>query len=272
MSLSDFVSFLKVFTPGVGPANSNDSRRQVLTRLKFIGRLQPHDKIDSRTLRIESNSIITPLKRLFVTGDSRETTLNFFSSTIDRSFEIIAGHINSKNVADRIFCANVIQDLIASVKGLRATQGTYADDNYTVCEIDVIVQAVQAKIWETQQAYPELFTMKELCMAQIDKETDDQATQPIIPFAGNFSSEELNKLNTGSPKTKNVRAVIAAPNNSRISAPIAQGIGKSGTVFSPIKTFVPEPRPLATLVEDEEYESDGDRSSVDIKPQTNEDN
>lgn len=270
MSLSDFVSFLKVFTPGVSPANSNDSRRQVLTRLKFIGRLQPHDKIDSRTLRVESNSIITPLKRLFVTGDSRETTLNFFSSTIDRSFEIIAGHINSKNVSDRIFCANVIQDLIASVKGLRATQGTYADDNYTVCEIDVIVQAVQAKIWEIQQVYPDLFTMKELCMVQIDKEPDDQSNNPINPFAGNIGHDELTKLNTGSPKTKIPKAVISSQSVSRISAPIAQSIGKSGTVFSPVKTFAPESRPLPTLPENEEYESDGDRSSMDVNLQIDE--
>lgn len=265
MSLSDFVSFLKVFTPGSGPTNNNDSRRQVLTRLKFIGRLQPHDKIDSRTLRVESNSIITPFKRLFVTGDSRETTLNFFSSTIDRSFEIIAGHINSKNVSERIFCANVIQDLIASVKGLRATQGTYEDDNYTVCEIDVLIQTVQAKIWEIQQSHPDLFTMKELCVVQVDKESDDQSV--INPFAGT----EEQKSNMGlipnifpsrnitrpEPKAANTVSVI-----NRLPAPVAQTIGKSGTVFSPVRR---DSGSLATLVEDEEYEDDGDRNSVDVQ-------
>jgi hypothetical protein len=278
MSLSDFVSFLKVFSPGATPANSNDSRRQVLTRLKFIGRLQPHDKIDLRTLRVESNSIMTPLKRLFVTGDSRETTLNFFSSTIDRSFEIIAAHINSSNVSERIFCANVIQDLIASVKGLRATQGTYADDNYTVCEIDVLIQTVQAKIWEIQQAHPDLFTMKELCVVQIDKDTEDTSGQPVInSFIGNIGSEErTNRPSAGTlpsgfpPRNLNQPPILPVASTGRKAPiPIAHPVTGQGTAFSPVSRFsgdITGPLALIAEEENEEYENDGDRGSVDIIP------
>ena len=165
------MSFLRVFsqTPN-SSSSSNDSRRQVLTRLKFIGNISPHEKIDSRSLKIESNSIFTPLKRLLFTGDSRETTLYFFSSTIDRSFEIIAAHLHSKHVSEQIFCANILQDLLRSVNGLRAAQKTYSDDKLIVCELDVLIETISAKLFEIQQNHPQLFTIKDLCVFQFNKE------------------------------------------------------------------------------------------------------
>jgi hypothetical protein len=168
--MSDLMSFLKFFTPPTGMSNNStniETRRQILTRLKFIGNIAPHEKIDSRSLKIETNNLFTPLKRLLFTRDSRETSLYFFASTIDRSFEIIAAHINSNNISEQIFCNNIIQDLIHSIKGLKSTQITYAEDKLVVCELDVLIESISGKLFEIKNLFPELFVVKDYSIANM---------------------------------------------------------------------------------------------------------
>jgi len=191
--MSDLLSVLKFFTPSNSSTNSSDSRRQVLTRLKFIGSISPHEKIDSKSLKVESTSFWTPLKRWLFTGDSRDTTLNFLSSTIDRSFEIVAATIHNKNVSEQIFAANILQDLMTSVRGLRSVQKTYADDKLIVCEIEVLVQNIQGKLFEIQRSHPQLFTIKDLCIMQLsgkEKSEEDPIPHDIKPPPKNLQTVE----------------------------------------------------------------------------------
>ena len=68
--------------------NILEKNREIITRLKFIATFQPGEKINTSMLHIESNSLITSIRRT-LNGESRNTTLQFISNTIDRSFEII---------------------------------------------------------------------------------------------------------------------------------------------------------------------------------------
>lgn len=140
--------------------NIFESRREVITRLKFIGSLAPQEKIDCHTLQVESSSIWTPLKRLFY-GDSRTVTLSFFSGTVDRAGEIIDGLINSNKTSERIACANLIHDLLNAVSGLRAAQKTYAADKLFYCEIETLIEQVEARAFELQKSHPDIFSLKE---------------------------------------------------------------------------------------------------------------
>jgi len=151
--MNEFLSMIKMFSTSYNNSNTTQSRRTVITKLKFIGTLQPHEKIDSRNLKIESTSILTPIKRLIL-GDSRETTIYFFSSTIERSFEII----DATKTTDKMFCANMISDLIKSVKGLKAAQKTYNEDKLIICEIDTIIESIQRKIYEIRKEFPEIYS------------------------------------------------------------------------------------------------------------------
>lgn len=189
MALPEFLSFMRIFAPGTGGVISSDSRHQALTRLKFIGKLQPGDKIDSKSIKVESTSLWTPIKRLFLTGDSRDTALDFFRSTIDRCFEILEGKLSSKTVSDKIFCAHTLKDLIRAVTGLQNSQKTYGDDNFTVCELEVSIQRVQARIFEIQKSFPDLLTMTDLCMVQLP--------------GGEEPSGDLSSINVFANGTKN---------------------------------------------------------------------
>ncbi len=165
--MADLLGFFKMFTSGAAHGASADSQREVLSGLKFIGQISPHEKIDSAELQVESKSFWTPIKRFFVTGDSRKSTLHFFSSTIDRSFEILMARLHSQNISEQIFCANILQDLLNSVKGLQATKKTYMEDKRFCCEIDVLLEIIQCKILEIQKTHNHLFTIKEACILDL---------------------------------------------------------------------------------------------------------
>jgi len=182
-AMTDLTSIIRLFTPS-NNSNTADSQRQVLTRLKFISEISPHEKIDSRNLRIESTSIWTPLKRLIFTGDSRETTLHFFTTTIERSCEIIKSNLHSKELKEQIFCANVIKDLIKSVKGLRAVQETYSEDKLIKCEIEVLIEGIVAFIVQIRQTHPDVFTANERCKIQTEEiEMNPKKESAYIPDA-----------------------------------------------------------------------------------------
>lgn len=159
--------FSKLLNPSTSNINSAESRRSALTKLKFIGQLKPNEKIDNINVKVEDTSIWTPFKR-FVYGDGRKNTLNFFSSTVERVFEIIDANVHSKKISDKIFCSNIIQDLITSIDGLRSAQKTYEADKFFHCEIAVLIENIQAKVFELQKDYPDLFNVKELCIPLVD--------------------------------------------------------------------------------------------------------
>lgn len=183
------LSILRLFTPSNGMnLNSLESKRMVVTRLKFISSLQPNEKIDTNNLMIESNNIFTPLKRL-IYGESRKSTMQFFSTTIDRAMEVINAHLHSKATSDKIFCANVIQDLIGSVNGLRSVQKTYGDDKLLTCELETIIEQIQGFIYGIQESSPDMFTIKDLCVLQL-KNLDDTRVKMNPPGKHNSIIQE----------------------------------------------------------------------------------
>jgi|688.fasta_scaffold371972_2 hypothetical protein len=127
--------------------------RDTITNLKWVGTFQAGDKIDSKNLCIESNTLWTPIKRL-VMGESRTTTFSFLSSTIDRSFDIISTYVHSDKTSDRIYCSNIVKDLVKAVDGLKAMQKTYKDDTQFRCSIDTVIEGVQGRLIELQEKFP----------------------------------------------------------------------------------------------------------------------
>jgi hypothetical protein len=136
-----------------------ERQREVLTHLKFIGMFREGEKIDVRNMRTESATIFTPLKRMLL-GESRETTLLFLSSTIDRSFEIIFSHALSERLSDRLCCKNVGQDLHRAIAGLRNLQKTYKDDKLFWCNVEILVETILNRLQDISTQFPTIFEEK----------------------------------------------------------------------------------------------------------------
>ena len=137
----------------------NERNRDTITRLKFIGTFQQGEKIDVKNLKIESNNIFTPLKRL-IQGESRDYTYSFLNTTIDRSFEIVSSYSHSEKISEKLFCKNILEDMIKAIKGLQNIQKTYKDDKLFYCNIETIIENIHSKLSEIKEKSPELFKIK----------------------------------------------------------------------------------------------------------------
>lgn len=133
-----------------------ERNREIITRLKFISTFQPGEKINTSLLHIESNSIFTPIKRM-INGESRSSTLQFISNTIDRSFEIINTLSFSDQLSDKMLCTTIISDMINTIQGLKNIQKTYHSDKLFGCTIDTIIDNIHAKCMELKLKKPDLF-------------------------------------------------------------------------------------------------------------------
>jgi len=156
MSAKAVFDFLKLVTPTNG--HSFESTSDTLTRLKFIGTLEPGEKLDVRNLRIESNTLFTPIKRLFF-GEGREATFAFTYSTIERAFAILYSLAATDKVSDSLLCANILHDMNKAIAGLMNLQATYRDDKMFACNVETLVQTIQAKMLEVQQKYPDIWKL-----------------------------------------------------------------------------------------------------------------
>ena len=189
----------------VNDTTKMDRQREIITKLKFIGTFQPGEKIDVNNLRIEDKTLFTPLKRLFF-GEGRDKTFNFLSLTIERSIEIIQNYVLSDRISERIYCSNLINDLFKAVVGLKNIQETYREDKMFVCNIDILIENVDAKLTEIKERFPEIMTIKPT-MYSIEHEGSTPQTYQDIPAPPLMSgSPHLNVpcVTSYSPETNHV--------------------------------------------------------------------
>jgi hypothetical protein len=147
-------------TPAYALNHTYDSTGETLTRLKFIGLIEPGEKVDIRNLRIESNTLFTPLKRLFY-GEGREMTYSFTQQTIERSFAILYTLASTDKLSDQMLCSNILTDMHSAINGLNNMKQTYDDDKMFRCNIDILIQTIQAKMLEVKMKYPSIWNIFE---------------------------------------------------------------------------------------------------------------
>ena len=136
---------------------SMESTHEILTRLKFIGLIKKDEKISVKHMTVHQTSILTSLWRMFH-KETRESTLDFLTSTINRGFEIISLCLVSTKSSEQIICKNLIEDLIKSSSGLINLQSTYSEDRLFWCHIQTLIQAIEVKLNELKENHPNLFT------------------------------------------------------------------------------------------------------------------
>lgn len=156
-----------------------EKNRETITKLKFIGTFQNGEKIDVKNLKIEQNNFFTPIKRMLY-GDGRNNTIIFLTSTIERSFEIVQSFCNSDRKSEQIFCSNIIFDLIKATHGLKNIQKTYKEDKMFACNIDILIECIQAKITELKEKYPHLFHFENDLLLKIEKDEEKKDEKTFL--------------------------------------------------------------------------------------------
>ena len=130
------------------------TNKETISRLKFIGKIEINDKIDLKNMTIMHDGLLTQLSRT-VYQDNRNKSLVFIQDTISKAFEILKCYESSKKNHEKLMCLNVINDLKNSRAGLRNLKETYIVDIKFSCDIDVLLEMIEAKLSEIDM---EIFT------------------------------------------------------------------------------------------------------------------
>jgi hypothetical protein len=125
-----------------------ESDKEVISRLKFIGKVQKGEKINVKYMFVQPEGIATRISRTLINQDNRSNTLNFIRGTIARTFEIISTYTTSTNESHRHISIHVINDLKQAKTGLNNLKDTYLDDIKFTCDIDTLIQEINAKLTE----------------------------------------------------------------------------------------------------------------------------
>lgn len=167
------------------------STQEVLTRLKFIGTIQPGEKLNVSNLKIEPNSYVAPLKRYWY-NESRKETYQFVYSIIEQAFIILFTLAPSRKISDVMVCQNILIDLNQALQGVHSLQETYKDDNLFVCDLKTLIQAVESKIKEAKQKHPEL-SSEELPVLAVQTVVAPQQAASTPPLEENKATEKKKK-------------------------------------------------------------------------------
>lgn len=162
---------LQFFPNQINNTRSNclEDNSDIISQLKFISKIKPGEQINVDNLSICSRNVFSGIYRS-VYGESREKTFHYFSVTIRRAFEKIQAFSNTEKLSEKMLCYNIIENLEACIEGLENAKDTYKDDRRFVCDIETMIESVQAKLNELKITKPELFKYLEKPLS--DKKTN----------------------------------------------------------------------------------------------------
>lgn len=154
--------------------NGMESNKEIISRLKLIGRLQKGEKIDTKRIFVQPDSMVTSVSRTFYSQDNRSNGLTFVQHTINRSFEILTTYERSDSESDRAMCGNIVKDLRQARVGLANLASTYSSDIKFRCDIDTLIQFINARLTSVSTRFPEEETVYDECSIRpIDSKTLD---------------------------------------------------------------------------------------------------
>jgi hypothetical protein len=120
----------------------SNNYKDVLTRLKFLGKIQPGEKINTKScLSIVNNDWVTSIMRTFYTFDSRKNTLIFINDTMTSTFQLIE---QLEHERDPMKSLDVLYKTLAEcINGIKNLRQTYQKDKITVCQLETIIENIE---------------------------------------------------------------------------------------------------------------------------------
>ncbi len=133
-----------------------DSNKEIVSRLKFIGRIQKGEKINTRHMYVQQDGFTTIISRTFINQDNRANCLNFIQDTISKAFDLLALYERSDRNSDMMICLNIVKDIQASKIGINNIKETYMLDVKFTCDLDTLLEFIDAKLVGLVHKYPAL--------------------------------------------------------------------------------------------------------------------
>ena len=142
------VDLISMFKYAPASEGMNSCTNEILSRLKFIGRIQKGEKINVHDLCVRPDTWLTNVIRTIFCTEGRASTLCFIDNIIKLSFELIKQNSLSDKSSDKSFMINIITDLKHAVNGISNLKETYKTDLMFCCKLDTLIQEINSRLNE----------------------------------------------------------------------------------------------------------------------------
>jgi hypothetical protein len=126
--------------------NRMNTYQEVISKLKFIGKLKKGEKVNTKQMYIQEEGIMTTISRTFWVKDNRLNTINFIHETVKYSFELLYNYEKSKHLTEQEIAKNIINDLRKVNKGLENLKQTYVLDTKFCCDMDTLIEDINSRL------------------------------------------------------------------------------------------------------------------------------
>ncbi len=122
---------------------------EIITKLKFISKIKPNEKINVRSLfvRDNNNTYQRVLRTFALVGESKDETLTFIKSVINEAVDLIYVYkADSEDVFKQDIAILLVSNLESSKTGMKSLMETYASDTLFVSKIEAVISTLDARI------------------------------------------------------------------------------------------------------------------------------
>ena len=135
----------------------DDSRQDIITKLKFLSRVSKGQKINVKDMTLQDESWLTTASRTVWNIDNRNNTMTFIQNTITSAFNMIVLLLRSDSIGDKQICKTIVADIIGAKKGIHTLKSTYTDDTFFCCGVDTYIQMIEAHMIDLKSKHCDLF-------------------------------------------------------------------------------------------------------------------
>lgn len=136
----------KAFKESGNTLNKMESNQEIVSKLKFIGKIKKGEKVNTRHMYTQPNGLSTSIVRTFIYQDNRGNVLNFCQETISRAFELLITYERSEKNTEQVLFGHLLSDLQLATNGLTNLKFTYIEDTKFCCDMDTLLQIINARL------------------------------------------------------------------------------------------------------------------------------
>ena len=126
---------------------SERSVQDVVSKLRFIATLKPHERVDVATLSVQPDSYGARAYRTFLArGESRVATLEFIRQTLGEAFDLASAYSIRTEPFNQKIKLMILDALSDSKSGIESLKETYKSDRMFVSRVATLIGTLDAKV------------------------------------------------------------------------------------------------------------------------------
>ncbi len=145
---------------------SEKSVQDIVSKLRFIAKININEKLDVHTLTLYRNNWITSIYRTYHNifsseTESKEITLGFIRQVIGDAFDLSTIHLNKDDTFSQRISLMIIQSLKEARTGLFNLLSTYKGDRMFISKIETLIQTLNMKTDDLDKIFETIPLSKE---------------------------------------------------------------------------------------------------------------